>query len=76
MEQKEIVYLNEDPGFDKIMEITGGYFTTLHLQDGGTIFLREDGEYTCKINKTATELFKINIYGRIVIINSSLHDSE
>ena len=40
------------------------------------MFLREDGEYTCDINKTATEMFKIKIYGRIVIVGSSLHDSK
>ena len=73
---KEIVYYKEDPGYDTIQGITGGFFTTLQLADGGIMFLRENGEYTCDINKTATEMFKIKIYGRIVIVGSSLHDSK
>lgn len=73
---KEIIYYKEDPGYDTITRITGGFFTTLQLADGGIMFLRENGEYTCNLNKTATEMFGIKIYGRIVIVGSSLHDSK
>ena len=76
MQESEIVYFDEDPGYDAITKITGGYFTTLPLADGGIMFLRENGYYTCNINKKATQMFKIKIYGRIVIVGSSLHDSR
>lgn len=75
-QENEIVYFKEDPGYDIIVRITGGFFTTLQLADGGIMFLRENGEYTCNLNKTATEMFKIKIYGKIVIVGSSLHDSK
>lgn len=75
-QEKDIVYFDEDPGYDIISSITGGYFTTLPLIDGGIMFLRENGQHTCSINDTATKMFKIKIYGRIVIVGSNLDDSR
>ena len=75
-QENEIVYFKEDPGYDVIVRITGWAVTTLQLADGGIMFLRENGQSSCDLNETATEMFKIKIYGRIVIVGSTLHDSK
>ena len=70
---KSIYYFDEDPGYEKLQEITGGYFTTLSLADGRTIFLNEEGEITCKINTEATDMFNgVLIYGNIAIVGKKL----
>ena len=50
-----------------------GFFTTLSLADGRIMFLNETGEYHCKLNKEATKIYGIKIYGKIVIIGKINH---
>ena len=66
--EKTIYYYDEDPGYEKLQEITQGYFTTLQLADGRIIFLNETGEHHLPINKEATVMFGIVIYGTIAIV--------
>lgn len=66
--EKTIYYFDKDPGYSAIQAITKGYFTTLKKADGKTIFLSEDGEHHLPINKEATEMFGIVIYGNIAIV--------
>ena len=66
--EKTIFYFDKDPGYDTLKEITKGYFTTLKKADGKTIFLSEDGEHRLPINKEATVMFGIVIYGNIAIV--------
>ena len=66
--EKTIFYFKKDPGYDTLQNIIGGYFTTLKLIDDKTMFLREDGEYTCKLNQEASQMFRIKLYGNIAII--------
>jgi hypothetical protein len=73
---EDIIYYKEDPGYDTIVKIVGWKVKTLQLADGGVMFIRENGQNMCDINKTATDIFKIKIYGRIVIVGSNLHDSK
>ena len=67
-ESKTIYYFDDDPGYEKLQEITGGYLTTLPLTDGRTMFLNESGEHTCKINNEASNMFGIVIFGNIAIV--------
>ena len=67
-DEKTIYYFNEDPGYEKIQDITGGYFTTMKLADERIMFLNEAGEHHLPINKEATVMFGIVIYGNVVII--------
>ena len=67
-DEKTIYYFNEDPGCEKIQEITKGYFTTMKLADNRMLFLNEAGEYHLPINKEATVMFGIVIYGNIAIV--------
>jgi|TARA_R110002074_G_C12047848_1_gene619429 hypothetical protein len=66
--EKTIYYYDEDPGYETIKNITNGYFTTLPLDGGKIMFLNEMGEYTCEINKEASQIYGVKIYGKIVII--------
>lgn len=73
-EKKTIYYFEEDPGYEKIKEITKGNFTTMKLADNRILFLNETGEYHLPINKEATVMFGIVMYGNIAIIGkSNLH---
>ena len=65
---KTIYYFDDDPGFEELQKITGGYFTTLSLADGRIMFLNEEGEYTCELNSEASNMFGIRIYGNIAIL--------
>ena len=67
--QKTIYYFNKDPGYDTLKNITHGYFTILKTVDGRSIYLNEEGEYKLPINKEATQMFGIVIYGNIAIIS-------
>lgn len=67
-DEKTIYYFDEDPGYEKIQEITKGYFTTMKLADNRMLFLNEAGEYSLPINKEATVMFGIIMYGNIVIV--------
>ncbi len=69
--EKTIHYFDEDPGYDTIKNITNGFFTTLSLADGRIMFLNETGEYHCELNKEATTMFGIIIYGPIAIVGVS-----
>lgn len=71
--EKTIYYYDKDPGYDVIKNITNGFFTTLSLADGRIMFLNEMGEYHCKLNKEATKIYGIKIYGKIVIIGKVNH---
>tara|TARA_B100000161_G_C33488221_1_gene385769 strand:- start:278 stop:496 length:219 start_codon:yes stop_codon:yes gene_type:complete len=66
--EKTIFYFKKDPGYETLQNITGGYFTTLKLIDGKTLFLRENGEYSCKLNQEASNMFGIKMYGNIAIV--------
>ncbi len=66
--EKTIFYFQEDPGYDTLKEITKGYFTTLKTVDNKIIFMNENGEHSCSINKEATVMFGIVIYGNIAIV--------
>ena len=67
--QKTIYYFNKDPGYDTLKNITHVYFTILKTVDGRSIYLNEEGEYKLPINKEATQMFGIVIYGNIAIIS-------
>ena len=69
--EKTIYYFDEDPGYDILKTITKGYFTTLKLVDGRIIFMNESGEHRLEINKEATVMFGIVIYGNIAIVGKS-----
>jgi len=66
--EKTIYYFSEDPGYDILKTITKGYFTTLKTADGRTIFMNESGEQNQEINKEATIMFGIVMYGNIAIV--------
>ena len=66
--EKTIYYFDEDPGYDTIKNITNGYFRTLKLTDGRTMFLNGEGENTCYYNNEASNIYGICIYGTIVIV--------
>ena len=66
--EKTIFYFEQDPGYEKIQEITKGNFTTMKLTDNRILFLNETGEYHLPINKEATVMFGIIMYGNIVIV--------
>ncbi len=69
--EKTIHYFDEDPGYDILKAITKGYFTTLKMADGRVIFMNESGEHHLEINKEATTMFGIIIYGPIAIVGVS-----
>lgn len=66
--EKTIYYFDEDPGYEILQTITRGYFTTLKTSDGRIIFMNENGENNQNINKEATTMFGIVMYGPIAII--------
>ncbi len=66
--EKTIYYFDEDPGYDTIKNITNGYFRTLKLTDGRTMFLNGQGEKRCYYNNEASDIYGICIYGTIVIV--------
>jgi len=66
--EKTIYYFDKDPGFDKLKSITQGWFTILKTIDGLSIYLNENGEYKLPINKEATDMFGIIMYGNIAIV--------
>lgn len=66
--EKSIYYFDQDPGFDILKTITKGYFTTLKMADGRIIFMNESGEHRLEINKEATVMFGIVMYGNIAIV--------
>ena len=68
---KTIYYFDEDPGYDTLKEITKGWFTVLRTVDGRSIYMSEDGEHHLPINKEATTMFGIVIYGNIAIIGDN-----
>ena len=67
-EERTIYYFDEDPGYEKLQEITKGYFTTMKLADNRILFFNEAGEYHLPINKEATVMFGIIMYGNIAIV--------
>tara|TARA_B100000902_G_C27076445_1_gene796684 strand:- start:226 stop:492 length:267 start_codon:yes stop_codon:yes gene_type:complete len=67
-EERTIYYFDEDPGYETLRSITNGFFTTLKCADGRIIFLRDIGKYHQPINKEATEMFGIVMYGPIAIV--------
>ena len=67
-EERTIYYFEKDPGYEMLQSITKGYFTTLKMADGRIIFMNETGEYKLPINKEATTMFGIVIYGNIAIV--------
>ena len=66
--EKSIFYFEKDPGFETLIKITNGYFTMLKMVDGRTAVMNESGELSLSINKEATEMFGVDIYGNIAII--------
>jgi len=68
IQKKEIFYFDTDPGYDTIKDVCKGDFTTLTMSDGRTIFLNETGKYHLPVNRRATEMFGIVIYGDIAIV--------
>lgn len=66
--EKTIYYFDKDPGFDKLKNITNGYFTMLKTKDDRCVFMNENGEYSQPLNIQATDLFGIKIYGNIAIV--------
>ena len=66
--EKTIYYFDEDPGYDILKSITKGYFTTLKTADSRIIFMNESGEHRLEINKEATVMFGIVLYGNIAIV--------
>ena len=66
--EKTIYYFDKDPGYTALQAITKGYFTTLKMADGRTIFLNENGENHLPINKEATLRFGIVMWGNIAIV--------
>ena len=76
-EERTIYYFDEDPGYETLQSITKGFFTTLKCADGRIIFLNETGEYHQPINKEATVMFGIVMYGPIAIVGKSdSHDKN
>ena len=69
--EKTIYYFDEDPGYEILKTITRGFFTTLKTADGRIIFMNENGENNQNINKEATTMFGIVMYGPIAIVGSS-----
>ena len=66
--EKTIYYFKKDPGYDTLKKITQGWFTILKTDDNRSIYLNEEGEYKLPINKEATQMFGIKMYGNIAII--------
>ena len=67
-EERTIYYFDEDPGYEKLQAITKGTFTTMKLADNRILFLNETGEHHLPINKEATVMFGIIMYGNIAIV--------
>ena len=67
-EERTIYYFDEDPGYEKLQTITKGTFTTMKLADNRILFFNETGEYHLPINKEATVMFGIIMYGNIAIV--------
>ena len=67
--EKTIYYFKKDPGYETLKTITQGWFTFLRTIDNKTIVMNEEGEIKrLPINKEASNLFGIKIYGNIAII--------
>ena len=72
--EKTIYYFDKDPGYETLQSITKGFFTTLKTSDGRIIFMNENGENHLNINKEATTMFGIIMYGPIAIVGISRKD--
>lgn len=66
--EKTIFYFEKDPGYETLKNITKGWFTMLETVDNKKVVMNEEGEYKLPINKEASEMFGIKIYGNIAII--------
>ena len=66
--EKTIYYFEEDPGYETLKKITKGWFTMINTNDGRSVFMNEEGEYKLPINKEASEMFGVKIYGNIAIV--------
>lgn len=69
-ENEHTIYYSDEIDLeeDVISSVVGGYFTYLDLGDGRVMMLNEEGQYKCKLNKMATEMFGFNIYGSILVL--------
>ena len=66
---EEINYYKDEPEFDIIQNIVGGYFTIIQLNDNKIMYVNEEGELRkLKINKKASEIVGFNIYGNVLIV--------
>ena len=66
---EEINYYKNEPEFDIIQNIVGGYFTIIQLNDNKIMYVNEEGELRkLKINTKASEIVGFNIYGNVLIV--------
>lgn len=66
---EEINYYKDEPEFDIIQNIVGGYFTIIQLNDNKIMYVNEEGELRkLKINTKASEIVGFNIYGNVLIV--------
>jgi hypothetical protein len=66
--EKTIYYFDEDPGYDDLQKITKGFFRVMYTTDGRSVFMNEAGEYTLPLNKQASDMFGLKMYGNIAIV--------
>ena len=67
--QKRIHYFKNEPDFEKIQKIVGGYFTIIIIDNNRTMYVNEEGELIkFKINKEASDMVGFNIYGTVIIV--------
>lgn len=66
--EKTIYYFDEDPGYDDLQKITKGFFRVMCTTDGRSVFINEAGEYTLPLNKQASDMFGLKMYGNIAIV--------
>ena len=66
---EEINYYKDEPEFDIIQNIVGGYFTIIQLNDNKIMYVNEEGELRkLKMNTKASEIVGFNIYGNVLIV--------
>lgn len=66
---EEINYYKDEPEFDIIQNIVGGYFTIIQLNDNKIMYVNEEGELRkLKINTKASDIVGFNIYGNVLIV--------
>tara|TARA_B100001057_G_scaffold409018_1_gene423468 strand:+ start:252 stop:473 length:222 start_codon:yes stop_codon:yes gene_type:complete len=66
---EEINYYKNEPEFDIIQNIVGGYFTIIQLNDNKIMYVNEEGELRkLKMNTKASEIVGFNIYGNVLIV--------